>query len=93
MLDYSAFNKYGPRSDKLNLGLANRDPYPRNPAGARSQEHRDDRAILASVARLHHDAVDRLAPPQDEESAENRTDTTTDTSELESMETGSKSVH
>jgi hypothetical protein len=39
------------------------------------------------------DAVDRLAPPQEEESAENRTDTTTDTSELESMETGSKSVH
>ena len=38
------------------------------------------------------DAVDRLAPPQ-EEPAENRTDTTIDTSELEAMETGSKSVH
>jgi hypothetical protein len=39
------------------------------------------------------DAVDRLAPPQEEEPAENRTDTTTDASELEAMETGSRSVH
>jgi hypothetical protein len=39
------------------------------------------------------DAVDRLAPLQDEETAENRTDTTTDTSELDAMETGSKLVH
>jgi len=39
------------------------------------------------------DAVDRLAPLQQEDTAEDRTDTTTDTSELEAMETGSKSVH
>jgi hypothetical protein len=38
------------------------------------------------------DAVDRLASPH-EEPAENRTETTIDTSELEAMETGSKSVH
>ena len=38
------------------------------------------------------DPVDRL-PPQEEEPAENRTDTTTDTSELEGMEAGTKSVH
>jgi hypothetical protein len=67
--------------------------YSRDPGGSGSQEHRDDRAKLASVARLYPGAVDRLVPPPQEEPAENRTDTTTDTSELEAMETASKSVH
>jgi hypothetical protein len=39
------------------------------------------------------DAVDRRVSRQQEEPAENRTDTTTDTSELEAMESRSKSVH
>jgi hypothetical protein len=63
------------------------------------QEALGHKSIAMTVRYSHlspdfiQDAVDRLAPPQEEESAENRTDTTTDTSELESMETGSKSVH
>ena len=75
---------------------------------AETSESSDIRAIqealghtsLAMTVRYSHlspdfmqDAVDKLAPPQEEESAENRTDTTTDTSELEAMESGSKSVH
>jgi site-specific recombinase XerD len=68
-------------------------------AGIRAIQEALGHKSIAMTVRYSHlspdfiqDAVDRLAPPQ-EEPAQNRTDTTVDTSELEAMETGSKSVH
>jgi site-specific recombinase XerD len=63
------------------------------------QEALGHKSIAMTVRYSHlspdfvQDAVDRLAPSQEDEPATNRTDTTADTSELEAMETGSKSVH
>ena len=63
------------------------------------QEALGHKSIAMTVRYSHlspdfiQDAVDRLVPPQEEEPAKTRTDTTTDTSELEAMEGGSKSVH
>lgn len=63
------------------------------------QEALGHKSIAMTVRYSHlspdfiQDAVDRLAPQQQEELAENQTDTRTDTSELEAMETGSTLVH
>jgi hypothetical protein len=68
-------------------------------AGIRAIQEALGHKSIAMTVRYSHlspdfiqDAVDRLVPSQPEP-AENRTDTTTDTSELEAMEAGSKSVH
>jgi hypothetical protein len=61
-----------------------------------AQEALGHKSIAMTVRYSHlspdflQDAVDRLAPPQEEEPAENRTDTTRDTSGLEAMETESQ---
>lgn len=69
-------------------------------AGIRAIQEALGHKSIAMTVRYSHlspdfiqDAVDRLAPPQEDESVESRTDTTTDTSELAAMEAGSKSVH
>jgi hypothetical protein len=71
----------------------------RSISGIRAIQEALGHKSIAMTVRYSHlspdfiqDAVDRLAPPE-VDPVENRTDTTTDTSKLEAMETRSKSVH